>query len=462
MSSEGPPNELYKHALARVGSTLRGKWRLDELIGVGGMAAVYAATHRNGHRVAIKMLHPMMAMASSVQERFLREGYTANGIDHPGIARVLDDDESEDGDAFLVMELLIGETLDTRWRRLGGRMPLGEVLAVGQALLDILAVAHRKDILHRDIKPENVFLTADGQVKLLDFGIARVREQDPMAPSVTRTGATIGTPAFMSPEQARGRNREIDGRSDLWAVGATLFALLTGRFVHPGETPNEVLIKTATEEAPSLRTLRRDLAPEIAVLLDRALAFQPAERWQDAETFRDALRAASRRLSLPTTPPAGDPLARPVSLPDGNGATVESAPPCVDYPEATPEPAQISLGAPPPPAPRARFARVGVVASVVLAVAACFALLRPAAPPDLPASLTTSLAAPSPSHPHGSTFTHVDPSSAAPVVSAAPAVTAIEALPVASAPAKTSKASSTKAPTRTKAKTESKKKHGGR
>jgi serine/threonine-protein kinase len=416
---------LYKHALARVGSTLRGKWRLDELIGVGGMAAVYAATHRNGHRVAIKMLHPLMAIASSVQERFLREGYTANGIDHPGIARVLDDDEDEDGDPFLVMELLEGETLDTRWRRMGGRMPLGEVLAVGQALLDVLEAAHRKGILHRDIKPENVFLTSGGQLKLLDFGIARVREQDPSAPSVTRTGAAIGTPAFMSPEQARGRNREIDARSDLWAAGATLFALLTGRFVHPGETPNEVLIKTATEEAPPLRSLRPDLPSEIVDILDRALAFLPEKRWQDAASFRDALRAAARRRSISIVPPAGDPHARPASLPDGNGATVESAPPCLDPPEATPEPAQISLSVPPPPPPRARLTRIGVVASVALAVAASVALLRPA-PSPLPVPPPALAASPESTVP-------LLPSPIPPLASVAPAVTAVEALPVASA-----------------------------
>ncbi|MCS6899838.1 MAG: protein kinase [Polyangiaceae bacterium] len=424
MSTEGPSHELYKHAQARVGSTLRGKWRLDELIGVGGMAAVYAATHRNGHRVAIKILHPSMALAPSVQERFLREGYTANGIDHPGIARVLDDDESEDGDPFLVMELLEGETLDSRWRRMGGRMPLGEVLAVGQSLLDILAAAHRKGILHRDIKPENVFLTSKGQLKLLDFGIARIQEVDPSALSVTRTGAALGTPAFMSPEQARGRNREVDVRSDLWAVGATLFALLTGRFVHLGETPNEVLIKTATEEAPPLRSLRPDLPAEIADILDRSLAFQPAGRWQDAASFRDALREASRRLSVSVRPPVGDPNARPSSFPDVQGATVESAPPYLDPPEITPEPAQISLPMTSSLPPRARLARLGVVTSVVLAIAVSMALLRPTMSPPM---------APSPALAASEPAAMVSPALPSGVASVAPAVTAVEALPVVSA-----------------------------
>lgn len=418
-----------------MGSTLRGKWRLDALIGVGGMASVYAATHRNGHRVAIKMLHPALAIASSVQERFLREGYAANNVDHPGIARILDDNETEDGDAFLVMELLHGETLDTRWRRLGGRMPLGEALAVGLALVDVLGAAHRKGILHRDIKPENIFLTTTGQLKLLDFGIARVREQNPLSPSVTRTGAMLGTPAFMSPEQARGRTREVDGRSDLWSVGATLFTILSGRFVHPGETPNEVLINTATEDAPPLGSLRPDLPPEIAAIIDRSLAFQAEDRFADADAMGTALRAALMAHGFPLSPPFGDPSARPVSLPDPGGATVESAPPCAEpgapiapAPEATPGPAHFSLPstATPPPRRRARFASAG--AAVALAIAACFALLRQ--PPPAPLEPPPSLAA-APAPVPAPEASPEPPASAAAVASAAPtpASTPAEALP---------------------------------
>ncbi|RYE81975.1 MAG: serine/threonine protein kinase, partial [Myxococcales bacterium] len=297
-------HELYQQAQGRLGTTLKGKWRLDALIGVGGMAAVYAATHRNGHRVAVKLLHPALSLTTSVHERFRREGYAANNVEHPGVARVLDDDETEEGEPFLVMELLAGETLDTRWRRAGGRMPAGEVLAVAQALLDVLEAAHQGGVLHRDIKPENIFLTADGQLKLLDFGIARMRELAPGAASVTRTGAMLGTPAFMAPEQARGRTREIDGRADVWAVGATLFTLLTGRYVHPGETPNEILIKTATEHAPTLLSVQPDVPPEVAHVIDRALVFSTEERWESAAAMRAAVLEALRKLELPWSPPA--------------------------------------------------------------------------------------------------------------------------------------------------------------
>lgn len=421
MATQAAPNELSQQAQARVGTTLRGKWRLDSLLGVGGMASVYAATHRNGHRVAIKILHPAMSLTSSVQERFLREGYTANNVDHAGIARIVDDDQTEDGDAFLVMELLNGETLDTRWRRLGGRLPLGESLAVAHALLDVLEAAHQSGVLHRDIKPENIFLTDKGQLKLLDFGIARMRETNPSAPSVTRTGATLGTPAFMSPEQARGRSREIDGRSDVWAVGATLFTLLTSRFVHPGETPNEVLIKTATESATPLSSLREDLSPAVCHLVDRALAFQTDERWPSAAAMRDAIADLARSEQIELVLPFGDASARPASLPDFSGATVESAPPCGPVAEPTPGPAQFSL--PPPPARRGVSPLLSAGA-VALAIAACFALLRPASAPS-----STLAAAPPPPPPAAS--------SAPSAIDAVPAIAVLpaEALPPAPEPA---------------------------
>ena len=149
-------------AQSRVGTRIKGKWRVDKLLGVGGMGAVYAATHRNGSRVALKILHPQLSMLGDIRARFAREGYVANAVNHPGVVRVLDDDETEDGAAFLVMELLEGETADARARRLGGRLPLEDALTIADGLLDVLAAAHASGIVHRDIKPENVFLTKDG------------------------------------------------------------------------------------------------------------------------------------------------------------------------------------------------------------------------------------------------------------------------------------------------------------
>src|SRR5262249_12850382 len=152
------------------------KWRLDRLLGVGGMAAVYEATHRNKKRVAVKLLHAEFSQNADLRTRFLREGYAANVIEHPGAVSVLDDDVTDAGAAFLVMELLEGETLDQRWERMAGRLPAAEVFGFADQLLDVLAVAHTKGIVHRDIKPENLFVTREGTLKVLDFGIARVFE----------------------------------------------------------------------------------------------------------------------------------------------------------------------------------------------------------------------------------------------------------------------------------------------
>jgi len=175
-TSAGASDPLVARAQARVGSTLRDKWRLDVLLGVGGMAAVYAATHRNGSRVAVKILHPGMSTNAFVRERFMWEGYAANAVGHEGAVKVIDDDEAEDGSLFLVTELLDGETLEERRMRSGGRLTQQEVLLVIDQVLGVLVAAHAKGIVHRDLKPENVFLTRAGQIKVLDFGLARLRE----------------------------------------------------------------------------------------------------------------------------------------------------------------------------------------------------------------------------------------------------------------------------------------------
>jgi serine/threonine-protein kinase len=291
-------DELTASARARVGTVLCCKWRLDTLLGVGGMAAVYAATHRNGARVAIKILHPQLSVDQSIRDRFLREGYVANSVNHPGVVRVLDDDVTDDGAVFFVMDLLEGETLDARWSRQGPRLAAQDVLAIGDQVLDVLAAAHDRGVIHRDVKPENVFVANDGTVRLLDFGIARLRELS-AASQATRAGAMLGTPAFMPPEQALGHVDEIDARSDLWGVGATMFALLTGRLVHEGGTVNEQLIAAATKPAPPLRVLAPDLPLPVREVVDRALAFDKNSRWPDARTMQEAVRAAYSVLGEP-------------------------------------------------------------------------------------------------------------------------------------------------------------------
>jgi serine/threonine-protein kinase len=281
-------NERVRSARARIGTILKKKWHLDQLLGVGGMAAVYAATHRNKKRVAIKMLHAELSQDEAIRKRFLREGYIANSVAQRGAVAVDYDDVTEDGLAFLVMELLDGETIEHRWRRKDRALSPQEALSLVDQLLDTLAAAHGLGIVHRDLKPENMFLTRDGTVKVLDFGIARVRELS--TPQTTLAGSAIGTPAFMAPEQARGRWQDVDGRTDLWAVGATLYTLITGKFVHAGENAQETLALAATRPARSIAERRPDLHPALIAFIDRALAYDQAARFPDAAAMQQALR----------------------------------------------------------------------------------------------------------------------------------------------------------------------------
>jgi serine/threonine-protein kinase len=259
------------------------------------MSTVYAAEHRNGRRVAVKVLRRVLAANRRIVARFLKEGYVANKIRHAGAVAILDDDVDSDGTVFLVMELLDGATLAERF---GGSSPapLGEILRIAERLLDVLVAAHDSGVVHRDIKPSNVFLTRDGAVMLLDFGIARLLESEGEAGS-THSGATLGTPGFMAPEQARGRGNLVDARTDLWAVGALLFFLLTGRTVHEADTPNELLIASATQPPRSIAELCIGLPEPIAALVNRALEMDRDRRWPDARAMQDALVSARSGIS---------------------------------------------------------------------------------------------------------------------------------------------------------------------
>ncbi len=272
---------------SRVGTWIRGKYFLEAELGAGGMAVVYAARHRNKKRFAIKILHAELARNTDVQTRFLREGYVANSVEHPGAVAVIDEDTTEDGAAFLVMELLDGGTVEHVARGRGGQLGLGPVLAIAHQTLEVLAAAHARNVVHRDIKPGNLFVTRDGQVKVLDFGIARLHEA--ATPRATQNGTSLGTPAYMAPEQALGKTGLVDGRSDVWSVGATMFTLLTGRDVHEGETPQHMMVLAATARAPSVSTLSRFMPAAAAALIDRALAFDQAERWPSAQAMDEAI-----------------------------------------------------------------------------------------------------------------------------------------------------------------------------
>jgi serine/threonine protein kinase len=309
----GGQGEPEDRALARVGATIRGKWHLDALLGVGGMAAVYAASHRNGQKAALKILHADFARDRIVCERFLREAYVSNKVGHAACVRVLDDDVTEENEPFLVMELLEGETVRDAWKKVGRVMPVPQVLRIVDTVLDCLSACHAIGVIHRDLKPANIFLTREGQVKVLDFGVAQMRSA---TAERTAAGTALGTPAYMSPEQAMGLVDQLDGRADVFSVGAMIHALVTGQRINNGRTEQEALVMAATMPVPSVARIAPNLPVEVVALIDKALAWDRRNRFSDAHEMQGAVRAAlgnleaeSSRAAVPPAPPSS--VARP-------------------------------------------------------------------------------------------------------------------------------------------------------
>jgi eukaryotic-like serine/threonine-protein kinase len=280
---------------AKVGATIPGGWKLLRLLGWGSTSAVYEAVRPKGtrpERAAIKILHASLCANPDVVKRFLREAYVPNTVPHRSIVEVLDDGVTENS-AFLALELLEGETLEERRLREGGKLALEVVAPLVDELLSALITVHATRIVHRDLKPQNVFLTTDGAVKLLDFGTARIFDVDDGSDPISVEGLVIGTPSFMSPEQARGEREQIDAKSDLWSLGATLFTTLSGEYVHHGRDAHQRLLACATKPPRSFASVAPSIAPAIAAVIDRALVFDKAVRWPDARAMRAAFRSAA-------------------------------------------------------------------------------------------------------------------------------------------------------------------------
>ncbi len=292
-----------EEALAREGTVLNEKWTLVRLLGIGGMGAVYAARHRNGARAAVKVLHPEYSRHKEVRERFRREGYAANKVDHPGVVKVLDDDVvasgPDAGTAYLVMELLEGESLQDR---LESGVVIGErnFLEIANGVLEVLGAAHECGVVHRDLKPENLFFVNEGKgrsrIKVLDFGLARLLDQQ----SITSYGMALGTPSFMSPEQAAGKLDEVDGRTDLFALGATGFRLRTGRRIHEAEDMVDLVQMMARMPAPPIRSVAPDVSAPYARVIDTALQFRREDRYPSAAAMQEDVRRAIAELSEQT------------------------------------------------------------------------------------------------------------------------------------------------------------------
>ncbi len=278
----------------RLTAALAGRYRIERELGAGGMATVYLAGDlKHGRKVAIKVMHPQLAAAIGV-ERFLAEIQTTANLQHPHILPLFDSGEV-DGTVFYVMPFVEGETLRDRLDR-ETQLPIADAVRIASEIGAALDHAHRQGVIHRDIKPENILLR-EGHVLVADFGIALPAGKAAGA-RLTETGMSLGTPQYMSPEQAMGE-REIDGRSDTFALASVLYEMLLGQPPFTGPNAQAIVAKIMTADAPSLTTERRTVPPTIDRAVRRALERLPADRFATTADFVSALQA-------PSTPaPAG-------------------------------------------------------------------------------------------------------------------------------------------------------------
>lgn len=278
----------------QIGSIVAGKYRLMRVLGRGGMGVVYEAEHTmTRRRVAIKILHAHHRESSSdAAKRFINEAQASGRVSHPNVVEVLDAGEDTDGSLYLVLELLNGHDLATQLAR-KRRLEVAETVTIIAQVLQALVVAHQQGIIHRDIKPENIFLTrsvtGDVHVKILDFGISKAIGPDGNGPalSVTQTNTTVGTPHYMSPEQARGE-RGIDPRADLWAVGVVMYECLAGHVPFDGETYNDQIVRVITE--PHVPLSNYDVPLELSRIVDKALEKDRNRRYARAVDMLADLR----------------------------------------------------------------------------------------------------------------------------------------------------------------------------
>jgi eukaryotic-like serine/threonine-protein kinase len=285
------------------GTLVGGKYRVDRMIGRGGMGAVFSATNTAiGKRVALKFLGREASRDPAATQRFQREAQAAGVIESEHIVHVFDAGTSPDGLPFLVMELLSGEDLRARLRR-DGPLPAADAVRIACEVLRALVRAHAAGIVHRDLKPDNVFLCRrdDGSdfVKIVDFGISKLTHQSG-SERLTYRGTVLGTAHYVSPEQAHGSD-DVDHRADLYGVGVLLFEMLAGRPPHLAPSYEAVLVAICTEDAPDIRSLRADTPPRLAAAIACALSREPSARFASASEFLDVLSKLEQEDGRPRT-----------------------------------------------------------------------------------------------------------------------------------------------------------------
>jgi serine/threonine-protein kinase len=387
------PTDPHHRAGERVG-----RWELVTCIGVGGMGSVWEARHESlRRRVAIKFIHASHASDAEARVRFTNEARAASALQSRHAVEMFDHGVSERGEPFIVMEFLVGESLE-QWLRSRGTLSLALTSTIITHVARALQQAHDLGIVHRDLKPENVFLSPDEEpgafvAKVLDFGVVKVSGADAaLLDPMTQTGTLLGTPYYMAPEQARG-SRAIDGRADLWSLGVVAYRCVTGALPFDGDALGELLVRicTGVYDAPSTR--RAELPPAFDTWMARALGVEPRQRFATATELAEALaeivsahgsleRTFDRQLSQrPRAVSPSAPMTQPLGVfrPRSEGsvgafaATQQSIPP--SGPGSVRVPPSTRISAPPPVrAQRQRLAALGAAALVVATAGA--ALLR--------------------------------------------------------------------------------------
>ncbi len=352
--------DIYKKLAKMIGAQVL-NYRIDSKIGEGGMGSVYLASHLQMRRkAAIKALHPNLVNNTQIRERFRNEAEAMASLKHPNIIDLYDFLETNQG-LFLIMEFIEGKPLDDYVRTVTGPLPEDRAIGLFSKALDGFAYAHDRGIVHRDIKPSNLMIGNENQIKILDFGIAKILND--ANKGLTRTGSKMGTVLYMSPEQVKGLS--VDRRSDIYSLGVTLFQILTGRPPYDEQTSTEydVYTKIVNSPLPRVRKFNPHVSEQMQAILDKATAKEPQNRYQTALEFKHALQALIQQNT-----PAGSTLA--TTVPTGGNAGTSS--PQRNTPPSKPRPQNRKPAAQKPPAdnniwlPLAVIAVVGVLAYLVL------------------------------------------------------------------------------------------------
>jgi serine/threonine-protein kinase len=289
-------NNADKALVTRLSQALGSSYTLEGEIGRGGMGVVFnARDERLKRQVAVKVLPPELAFREEIRLRFVREAETAARLSHPHIVPIYSVGESPDGLVYFVMAYVDGESLGAKLKR-RGRLPPDESRRIMQETADALGAAHAFGIIHRDVKPDNILLEGSrGRVVVTDFGIAKALSSTTGGATLTATGVAIGTPHYMSPEQAAG-DREIDGRSDIYSLGVVAYQMLAGELPFQAPTVPGILMKHITERAPLITDRRPEVPEDLAACVMRSLEKDPEDRWPTADALRRALEARSATL----------------------------------------------------------------------------------------------------------------------------------------------------------------------